>query len=93
MKIIRFVTSVLPFLVIALVLVQFVVSNTLAGAGRNTQSIDETIETVRAENMLLRQELAKETSLSTVAVKAKELGFFPSTTAVTLVPADVAYNR
>lgn len=89
----RLVASALPIVAAALVLMQLLVSNALAGGGRNTQSLDLTIETIRAENELLRQQLATETSLKIIEAKAKESGFVSTVSTVTLAPPDVAYNR
>ncbi|MBI3577736.1 hypothetical protein HY086_06895 [Candidatus Gottesmanbacteria bacterium] len=93
MKIIRFIASLLPLVAIVLVVVQLVVSNALAGAGKNTQSLDQAIEDIKAQNQLLRQELAVQTSLIAIETKAKELGFTSAASTVTLAPSDVAYNR
>lgn len=93
MKLIRLISTLLPAAGLVLILLQLVVSNQLAGAGKNTLSLNKTIILLQSQNELLRQQVAAQTSLIAIEVKAKELGFATSLSTIALPPPDVAYNR
>ncbi len=92
MKIVRIIASVLPVVVFILVGLQLYVSNSLAGMGKLTQSLDKSIDEIRVENIRLRQAIATHTSLHELEAKAVALGYTHRSTFITLLPADVAYN-
>ncbi len=69
----------LPVFVIVLVTLQVVISNELASLGQTMGDIDTRIEGVKGTNELLESEVASASSLLTVAVKAKEIGFVEPT--------------
>lgn len=93
MNFFRLISTILPASALVLVLLVCIVSNELAGAGKNTLSLDQTILSLQSQNELLNQQLATQTSLITIETKAKELGFIYSTSTIALTPPDVAYNR
>ncbi len=93
MKFIRLISVFLSISALVLILLQLVVSTELAGAGKNTLSLDKAIVLLQSENELMRQQLASQTSLIAIEVKAKGFGFGYFASTVTLDPPDVAYNR
>lgn len=80
--IVRFIRNLLrltPLIAIFLIGLQFLVSNELAGFGRNVQNADMKIAELRDENEALSQQVASASALSTIASKAEEMGFTAKT--------------
>ena len=89
--------GVLPLTAIVLAVVEVILTNQLAGSGKAVRSVDLTIDSLRTQNELLKQRIASASSLMTISVKAKEIGFIEPTTSqyLTIVPGDlpVAFNN
>ncbi len=79
MNILRTIAKGIPLLVVVLVVAQIVWSNTLVGSGKEVSAIDRDISELRQVNHQLAQQVASASSLITVAVRAKELGFVEPT--------------
>ncbi len=80
-SIIKILLKSLPLFVIALVVVQVVISNYLATLGQSLGDIDTKIESLQGTNALLESEVASASSLLTISAKAKERGFIKPTAA------------
>lgn len=65
----------MPFVAVALVIVEIVLTNRLAPSGHRLRELDMAIDAVRQENDLLAQKVASASSLATIGVRAKEIGF------------------
>jgi hypothetical protein len=85
-----------PFFAIFLAIVELILSNQFVGSGKTIRSTDIAIDMVRSENARLEQQVASFSSLMTVEIRAKALGFVETRQAqyVTLVPEQlpVAFN-
>ena len=77
----------LPVLLIAVVLAEFMVTNYLAGKGREVGSIDRQIGVLQEENERLAQHVASASSLLNVSERARALGFIEPAQYVTIIPA------
>lgn len=55
--------------------VQLVAANNLATDGEKLSAVEHEITQIEAQNTSLKMEVAKESSLSSLANKAKEMGF------------------
>ncbi len=62
-------------LTIALIFTQLVFANNLATDGEKLSQIDQEIHQLEAQNTTIRMEIAKESALSQLAEKAKDLGY------------------
>lgn len=81
MNILRFIAKSIPVVVILLIIVELVWSNTLVGGGREVSAMDLKIAALRQENERLEQKVASSSSLVTISAKAKEMGLVPPTKA------------
>lgn len=62
-------------IIIFLILIQVVVSNSLSTTGLNLSSIDKGIEAYKKENILLKEKLLSLSSLTNIASEAARIGF------------------
>lgn len=67
--------SIVPTLAVVLAVVQIVLVNQSAGTGKTVRSVDITVDTLQKENELLEQRVASASSLATISVKARDMGF------------------
>ena len=70
----RLVVSVAACLLV-LILAEIWVSNTVITYGEKFEKLSNLQETLKTENQILENEIAKKTSLSSLATKSAELGF------------------
>ena len=89
MKALRF----LPIIAIALLVVEMLVTNELAGFGRKVAQTDRAIDVLREENQLLQEKVASLSSLITIEEKASALGFISTSKTVTIGTEGVAFQR
>lgn len=73
------IERVLPVVAGTLVILEILLMNQSAGAGKEVRSVDVAIDTYHAENEVLAQEVASASSLMTVAARATELGLVEPT--------------
>jgi hypothetical protein len=78
-KIIRTLAKSIPGIVVILVVIEILWSNTLVVSGKQVSSVDLEIVALRAANEQLAQEVASASSLTTIAVKAADMGFVEPT--------------
>lgn len=71
--------KLLSLIILSLFIIQFVVTNELAGLGGKVKDVDREITRVAHENETLEERLAMEISLSTLESKAETLGFVEAT--------------
>lgn len=76
-KLIKLALRCIPVVIVLLVITRIVVANTLAMSGEKLHQIDTKIAKVQEENELLDQQIASLSSLVTIDVRARELGFIP----------------
>jgi len=69
------VLLVFSFLIIALVFAQIIFSSNLAVDGQKLSNVNSEIKQLEASNNILRVAIAKESSFSSLSLKAQELGF------------------
>ena len=79
MNILRTLAKSIPGIVILLVVIEILWSNTLVVPGKQVSSIDLEIVSIRQANEQLAQQVASASSLTTIAVKAIEMGFVEPT--------------
>ena len=79
MNILRTIAKSLPGLVIILVIMEILWSNALVGSGKHVTSVDLEIMSLKEANEQLSQQIASASSLSTITVKATEMGFVEPT--------------
>ena len=77
--ILRSVAKSIPVIVIILVVIEILWSNTLVVSGRQVSSADMEIISLRQANEQLAQRVASASSLTTIAVKAQGMGFVDPT--------------
>ncbi len=75
MNLLRSIAKSIPVIVVLLIVIELVWSNTLVGSGRDVRSIDLSIAQIRRENEVLAQQVASASALTTISVHAKEMGF------------------
>ena len=78
---------VLPILLIVVVLAEFMVTNYLAGKGREVGSIERQIGVLQDENERLAQQVASASSLLNVSGRARALGFIEPAQYMTIGPS------
>ena len=80
-----------PLIAGLLVVVEIILTNQLVGGGRTVRDVDLIVDQLRDENALLEQQVASSSSLATIAVKARELGFMIPTKSqfVTIIPSEL----
>ena len=71
----KFLYYVIPCMAFVLVVGQIVVTNELAGVGRDIRSFDSEIATLADEHDLLSQQVASASSLTSISQKAALAGF------------------
>jgi len=79
MNILRTIAKSIPGLVILLIVAQLVWSNTLVVGGKEVRGIDLAIAELRQENERLAANVASASSLLTISVKSKDMGFVEPT--------------
>lgn len=79
MNIFRYIARHIPLIVILLVVIELVWTNTLVKSGRQVTETDFSITSIRQQNELLAQRVASASALTTIAAKAKEAGFVEPT--------------
>lgn len=75
MNILRIIAKSLPGIVVVLVVLEILWSNTLAGSGKHVTSVDLEILSLREANEQLSHQIASASSLSTIALRATQMGF------------------
>ncbi len=75
MNIFRTIARSIPLIVILLIVVELVWTNTLVKSGRQVTSTDLAIATLRQQNEDLSQKVASASALTTIAARAKDAGF------------------
>jgi hypothetical protein len=75
MNLLRTLAKSIPGIVIVLVVVEILWSNTLVVSGKEVSAVDLQIVSLRAANEQLAQQVASASSLLTVAAEAKDMGF------------------
>lgn len=80
----RLCITLLPITLICLLLIQFVLSNELAGSSQRMRQVDKEIEFIERENFLLEQQAAVGKSIATIAKKALEFGLSKQAEYVTI---------
>jgi len=85
--------KVLIFILVFLAVFQMVVANQLVTAGGKLGQIDEKIKRLEEENELLKKEIAIFSSLSTIAEKAKEIGFLKAENFLYLTEEPFAFKN
>lgn len=97
MKVLRTVAKSIPLLVVLLIVVEIIWSNTLVAPGKQVSGVDLEILSLRQANELLAQQVASASSLTTIAVKAKDMGLVePSAKQFVMIGSEtlpVALNR
>lgn len=91
----RISLRVLPFIAVALVILELVVTNQLAVMGEKVKDAEARIDLLRTENELLSEQIASASALLTIASKAQSLGFVKPASTVNLAPEQfpVALNQ
>ena len=96
-SIVRTLIKSIPGIVVVLVVVEILWSNTLVVSGKQVSSVDLEIISLRAANQQLAQQVASASSLMTIAVKAKDMGFVAPTSKQFVMIGNetlpVAFNR
>ncbi len=91
-----FFMIVVFFIIVALTIVQVVISNSLATAGIELSSLDKQIKSLKVKNALLREEYLVASSLHSIASRASELGFIEEKSRVFLsnqIPIAINHDR
>lgn len=79
MKFIRKIAKSIPGIVVFLIVVELIWTNTLVRSGREVTGIDLQIADLRNQNELLAQKVASASALTTIASRAKDAGFIEPT--------------
>ena len=85
-RVLRLFLKGVPIAVVLFILLEFVVTNHLAGLGDNVNSIDQRIQDLQEENERLVIEIASASAMTTVASNASKLGFVQPTHILTITP-------
>lgn len=75
MNILRTIAKSIPGIVIILVVIEILWSNTLVVSGKQVSWVDLEIISLRQANEQLAQQVASASSLTTIAIKAADMGF------------------
>lgn len=67
--------GLIAFFLLLLTLVEIWISNTIVSYGEKFEKLSSLQQTLNLENQILENEIAKHTSLSTIASKSAALGF------------------
>lgn len=93
----RTILGLSPLVAAFLIVIEIILTNQLIGGGRTVRDVDLIIDQLREQNALLEQKVASSSSLATITVRAKELGFVAPTKSqfVTIIPSElpVAYGQ
>lgn len=79
MNLLRTLAKHIPLIVILLVVVELVWTNTLVRSGRDVTATDLAITSIRQQNEVLAQRVASASALTTIAAHAKDAGFVEPT--------------
>ncbi len=79
MNLLRTAAKSIPIIVIILVVTEILWSNTLVVSGKQVSSVDLEIAALRQKNEQLAQQVASASSLTTITLKAAEMGFVEPT--------------
>lgn len=90
MNMLRTVAKSIPLIVVILIVIELVWTNTLVKSGREVTSTDLAIASLRLQNEQLAQKVASASALTTIAARAKDAGFVePSKTQFVMMSGDV----
>lgn len=88
--IVRNIFKCTPFFAGFLIIFEIILTNQLAGSGGQIQSVDMKIDTLHQQNALLSGQVASASSLTTIAVRASEMGLIePKKTQYIAVTAEL----
>lgn len=79
MNIIRKIAKNIPLIVVILIVVELLWTNTLVASGRQVTGTDLQIASLRLENERLATAVASASALTTIASRAKDAGFVEPT--------------
>ena len=79
MNILQKIAKSIPIIVILLIVIELVWTNTLVRSGREVTSTDLAIAALRLRNEQLAQKVASASALTTIAARAKDAGFIEPT--------------
>jgi hypothetical protein len=74
-RILGTIAKSIPAVVIILVVIEILWSNTLVVSGKQVSAVDLEIVSLRAANEQLAQQVASASALTTITVKAADMGF------------------
>lgn len=69
----------LPVIAVFIVVAKILLTNQFVPSGKQVRALDIAIDTVRAQNEILEQQVASASSLVAVSQKASEIGFVEPT--------------
>jgi len=78
-KLFRLSAYCMPLVIVILLVVKIVATNTLASFGERVRTVDAKISRIAEENELLSQQVASASALVAIAARAGELGFIEPT--------------
>ena len=78
-KLFRLSAYGMPLIIILLLVIKIVATNTLASFGETVRTVDAKISRIAEENEPLRQQVASVSALVSIAARAGELGFIEPT--------------
>lgn len=79
MNLLRTIAKSIPLVVILLIVIELVWTNTLVRSGREVTATDLSIADIRQQNENLAQQVASASALTTIAARAKDAGFVEPT--------------
>jgi hypothetical protein len=83
-KIVKITQIIILLMLFALGTTQFILTNNLVIYGGQITHDDQTLNSVKRENILLVKQLAQDSSIAELSTKAKLLGFVQPSTILTL---------
>lgn len=96
-NLLRTIGKGIPVIVILLIVIELLWSNTLVVSGREVSATDLAIAAVRQENERLAEQIASASAIPAVAAQAKDMGFVtPKPSQFVMMSGDtlpVAINR
>jgi cell division protein FtsL len=96
-KLLQTIAKSIPAIVILLVVIELIWSNTLVTSGKEVSAVDLKIVALRSANEQLEQQVASASSLLTVAAEASSAGFMAPTAKQFVMMGNstlpVAFNR
>lgn len=87
------IVAILLLIVIALAVVQVMMTNILSTDGATLSNIQSEIARYKRDNALLKEEILANTSLTVIAEKAEKDGFAPSGQAYLSTPLPIAMTQ